>query len=394
MNTMISVNIIRRAGVLIAAAIVAVAPMGVAPAGASASTCAAWTGVQPPNPDPSFNELNGVAVLSSCNAWAVGSSHAGMGTGGAQTLILHWNGAAWKQVASPDPADLENILTGVAALSATNIWAVGFTSTTGSAEHTLILHWNGTVWQQVASPSPSPAGNFLQGVAATSASNAWAVGWYFSGNRGTNILIEHWNGTAWRRVTSPSVADGFIAGVAATSASNAWAAGGGQFGGSAFILHWNGTAWRRVALPIPDKGGLLTGVAATSARNAWAVGSSFLTNSARPIHTLILHWNGTTWQRVKSPNPRPRFNNFLQGVAATSSRNAWAVGWYFTPGVTHRHTLIEHWNGTAWQQVASPDPSSTRNVLNGVAASASRNVWAVGYYESGTVLQTFALHCC
>jgi hypothetical protein len=225
---MISANIIRRAGVFTAAAVVAVALTGIAPAGASASTCTAWTGVQPPNPDPSFNELNGVAVLSACNAWAVGSYHAGMGTGGAQTLILHWNGAVWTQVASPDPGSAENILTGVAAVSATNIWAVGFTFNTGSsAEQTLILHWNGTVWQQVASPGPSSAGSFLQGVAATSASNAWAVGFSSDTDNGPDhTLTFHWNGTAWQRVKSP---DPFgwsvLNGVAATSTRNAWAAG-------------------------------------------------------------------------------------------------------------------------------------------------------------------------
>jgi hypothetical protein len=289
MNLRISTNIIRRAGVFSAAAIVAVAPFGIAPPGASASTCAAWTGVQPPNPDPSFNELNGVAVLSSCNAWAVGSYHAGMGTGGAQTLILHWNGAVWKQVASPNPGSAENILTGVAAISATNIWAVGFSWTTGP-ERTLILHWNGMVWKQVASPSPSSGGSFLTGVAATSASNAWAVG-------------------------------------------------GEGFNGPPFILHWNGTAWRRVVIPIHFTGNILNGVAATSSRNAWAVG---VLDVEGPERTLILHWNGIAWRRVGYPNPyhEGNFTQVLQGVAATSARNAWAVGSYDSGTV--RQTLALH----------------------------------------------------
>jgi len=65
-------------------------------------------------------------------------------------------------------------LNGVAATSATNAWAVGAT-TSGK---TLILHWNGTRWTQVTSPSPSSAkyGNDLSAVTATSASSAWAVG--------------------------------------------------------------------------------------------------------------------------------------------------------------------------------------------------------------------------
>jgi hypothetical protein len=384
MNTRISAHIIRRAGIFTAAAIVAVAPLGIAPAGASASSCAAWTGVQPPNPGTSFNELTGVAVLSSCNAWAVGDYSSGSGT---QTLIVHWNGAVWKQVASPNPAAV-NILTGVAAISATNIWAVGFTRAATGPERTLIVHWNGAVWKQVASPNPSSLGNSLSGVAATSATNAWAVGGPFGPN-----LVLHWNGTAWKRVKRPKHLDGFLAGVAAISARNAWAVGGGQFGGSGFILHWNGTAWRRVAIPGPGPNiaeRSLTGVAATATRNAWAVGFTSETDTG-PTHAHILHWNGTAWKRVRSPDPGS--SSVLNGVAAASARDAWAVGYYFTsPGVAH--TLIEHWNGTAGRRVNSPDLSSTRNVLSGVAASSARNAWAVGSYDSGTVRQIFALHCC
>jgi hypothetical protein len=45
-----------------------------------------------------------------------------------------------------------------------------------------------------------------------------------------------------------------------------------------------------VASPNPGGGVFLNGVAAISAHNAWAVGS-VVDNT-----TLILHWNGTTWK--------------------------------------------------------------------------------------------------
>ena len=40
-------------------------------------------------------------------------------------------------------------------------------------------------------------------------------------------------------------------------------------------------------------------------------------------------------------------NNQLKGVAAPSSTDAWAVG-YYNNGTVDR-TLIERWNGTAWE---------------------------------------------
>src|SRR5579862_7495566 len=147
----------------------------------------------------------------------------------------------------------------------------------------------------LARPRPGDAGSFtapgdLSGVAATSARNAWAVG-----SAGVKTLIVHWNGTAWKRVPSPSpAAGGGLDGVAATSARDAWAVGGTR-GGKTLILRWNGTTWKRVPSPAPAAGGGLDGVAATAARNAWAVGTT------RGGKTLIVHWNGTAWTRVHSP---------------------------------------------------------------------------------------------
>jgi hypothetical protein len=83
-------------------------------------------------------------------------------------------------------------------------------------------------------------------------------------------------------------------------------------------------------------------VAATSATNAWAVG--FTGNS-----TLVAHWNGTAWKQVPSPNPTNEKVHALNGVAATSATNAWAVGHTSTNNGGNEKTLIAHWNGTSWK---------------------------------------------
>jgi hypothetical protein len=130
--------------------------------------------------------LSGVAATSASNAWAVGFT-------GSKALILRWNGTAWQQVPSPAPADSR--LSGVAATSASSAWAVGCSGCSTSSPKTLIMVWNGTAWKQV--PSPAPAGSRLSGVAATSASSAWAAG---STGIGTGIktLILRWNGKTWK----------------------------------------------------------------------------------------------------------------------------------------------------------------------------------------------------
>src|SRR5208282_4459235 len=96
-------------------------------------------------------------------------------------------------------------LYGVAATSATNAWAVGFTASS-QAFQTLIMRWKGTSWKRVSSPDPAGGGQ-LNGVAATAADSAWAVGSYLTGSGTAGTLIERWNGTSWKLVTgSGSVA--------------------------------------------------------------------------------------------------------------------------------------------------------------------------------------------
>src|SRR5215471_13852198 len=297
----------------------------------------------------------------------------------------------WAVTKTPNPGSPG--LTGVATTSPGNAWAVGYYLNHQSGASTLIARWNGTTWKQVPSPNPGgPTGaNYLFGVAASSATNAWAVG---SGN-----LIEHWNGAAWTQVPSHNPSPGGFAAVAATSASNAWAVGTYANGSvpDNLIEHWTGTRWAQVPSPSPGKDlNRLDGVAATSATNAWAVG--YYSQHSDPgtqtnTRTLIEHWNGTAWTQVPSPNTHS-FTSGLDGVAAISPTNAWAVGGRSKTGEgDNNKTLIEHWNGTAWTQM--PAPSRTESGLFSVAATSPTNIWAVGaYITNAGVNRTLAMHRC
>jgi hypothetical protein len=205
------------------------------------------------------------------------------------------------------------------------------------------VHWNGRTWKKV----PSPRG-YLSGVAATSARNAWAVG------DGTSVhtLILRWNGRIWKRVPSPSPGAHFypfLNGVAATSARSAWTVGDttdcGCGPGLSLTLRWDGRTWKRVASPTPGGGTSLFGVATASARSAWAVGLTGEGTSS--TKTLILRWNGTDWAKV--PSPAPRANSGLFGVATTSAGHAWAVGSTSNKNRNRDQTLILQWTGTTWK---------------------------------------------
>ncbi len=97
----------------------------------------------------------GAAAVSPDDIWAVGSvapAHAPE-----HAIIDHWNGSRWQLVSGP-PARSE--LYGVAALSANDVWAVGDASVStanGFERLALTLHWNGVAWRQVPTPNPAPS---------------------------------------------------------------------------------------------------------------------------------------------------------------------------------------------------------------------------------------------
>jgi len=84
--------------------------------------------------------------------------------------------AAWTVVKSPSPGVAGNVLPAVASVSANDVWAVGEATDATGRQLTLTEHWNGTAWSVVASPNVGSANNTLLAVAAVSTTDVWAVG--------------------------------------------------------------------------------------------------------------------------------------------------------------------------------------------------------------------------
>jgi hypothetical protein len=103
-------------------------------------------------------------VISLCNSY--------------QTLALHWNGASWKIVPSPNMTPADSFLNGVTVLSARDVWMVGIAGTVRTdTALTLIEHWDGNSWRIVVSPNVEMGNDILWAVARVPGThNAWAVG--------------------------------------------------------------------------------------------------------------------------------------------------------------------------------------------------------------------------
>ena len=134
--------------------------------------------------------------------------------------------------------------------------------------------------------------------------------------------------------------------------------------------------WEVVASP---NGGTqansLSSVAAATDSDVWAVGWTY-NQSLGAYRTVIQHWNGTRWSLVRSPNATNGYN-FLNGVSVVAANDVWAVG-QAANGSTY-NTLVEHWNGVAWSIVPSPNVAGSSNVLEAISVVSANDIWAVGY---------------
>ena len=194
--------------------------------------------------------------------------------------------------------------------------------------------------------------------------------------------------TAWAVVASPNVGSGenSLLGVTAVSPMNAWAVGWFHDGASGvsktLIQHWDGGAWSIVPSPNADAPSTLAAVDALSPNDAWAVGRFVAdTSSEAGGRTLTEHWNGSAWGLVPSPNTGIEGGNGnLRGVHALASDDVWAVGSYLPDvGAPTAQPLIERWDGEEWQIV--PGPSSSPgpwSELFAVSGTGPGDLWAVG----------------
>ena len=356
------------------------------------SACKTWTALASPNPGTGSNSLSGVAAVGPGNIWAVGSYSNGSG---GFPLIEHRNHGRWTVVSSPGVA---GSLSGIAAIAGNNMWAVGENDSAGMQE-TLIEHWNGKAWEIVSSPNFAPTGNMLAAISVVSASDIWAVGTTTSASSssGYQPLIEHWNGTVWSLSSNPAIS-GRLFSVAAISVNDAWAVGWSSAPNVTQTLteHWNGTQWSIVSSPNPSFINVLNSVVKISANNVWAAGDDTLSPAPSADYTpLIEHWDGTKWSVVSAFLQGS--SDQLAGMAAVSSHDIIVVGDYRTsldPQGPY-FTLVEQWNGTQWNGVNSPSPGSLDSDLAAAARVPKTNhVWAVGSTFDGATYGTLTEKGC
>jgi hypothetical protein len=363
---------LRLVAILFALAVV----LSVAPAQAAAT----WTKVTSPNRGTVASALQDVAMVPGTpTAWAVGYYY-DSSVGAYRTMTQRFNGTSWSIAPSLNAsATGYSQLNRVDATSSSNVWAIGYDSQAG----TLVHRYNGNNWVAMS----SPAGVAPRGLDVVSPTEVWVAGY-----AGSSATVTHWkNGTWTTRYTQASTGRHLTVfeAIAVDASGKVWAVGWDRDYNapgrpvSSLVVHFDGTSWKRESTPNPANRNTLTDVVALANGEVFAVGVAQDTSGGGITpRSLMLRRQAVTgtWSSLTVPHGEAGSQDQLQGVAAVSSTSIWAVGYYSSPSSGLYEPLLVHWMGNGTLAVSHASPALTVSALaSGVSATSDGNLWAVGY---------------
>ena len=349
--------------------------------------CDVWTVVATPDPT-GLAGYQDVAVLDPWHAYAVGWMTKGHLASRRLAIAAVWDGRRWSATTLQPPAD-ETIaweLTGVAARSDHEVWAVG-----RRGGRPLVERYDGRRWDIV--PVPRLNGRAaLEAVTAIPGSSAvWVVGWRVR-EQVNHPLAMRWTGSRWIRTVTPAAVSGLALQGVTSTGRGAWAVG--AFGlpeqgtsGPPGVLRWTGARWVRAQIPSPPVARLVS-VASGSPSDVLAVGYG-----GRHGRGFVIRWNGRRWTPVTDARI-PGLDRFgASDVAYSTAGDAWIVGGFELPG---EHEWLApaayHRVGGRWSRTMLPTPEGAA-FPEGVDAGTPHDVWVVGQ-EGGYDATPFAQHRC
>jgi hypothetical protein len=320
--------------------------------------------------------IGGLWAGGARDAWLAGDECADpvtCGTGdtiNGTVVVRHWDGTAWRVVTPPKAyidSPLDQGVGAVAATSASNAWVLAARGSE-SVDYTEALHWTGKRWT-----APARLKAAIQAAVAPSATQLWAFGQPVE--YGPPGYFAHFNGKTWTHGSFP------LSGTAAAarSASDVWV--GGDTADGLGIEHWDGHRWH--VTPLPDLGlgsgsalqyfADLLGFADVASNDVWADIGVLNSTGTNPPGTVLLHWNGKAWSRVKFPY----VGNALTPVASDGHGGIWLVT---ANGAGNNLTLwFDHYTGGHWTRAKVPSRHGGQPEMDNLSwIPGTRSLWATG----------------
>ncbi len=231
--------------------------------------------------------------------------------------MLDFAGGAWVQQTIPFLFAYDEI-SQVFAASDQDIWAIADRQRHNHLPYgSIITHWDGHTWRRI----PMPFGRFdpPSGFAATSFTDAWAVGSYADRyctlRAHSRTIAAHWDGHRWRVTPTPLIApDALFSNVQ---------------------IEPDGTA---VAL------GVAGTVTLGSNTCRWTPHSGFRIGAKEP-DVIFEHWDGHRWS-LTGRQPGSGYTAMFNVAGAATIGADWFVS----------GSLINHYAGGRWFHDPPPNP--------------------------------------
>jgi hypothetical protein len=355
-----------------------------------------------------------VACVDAADCWTAGTGIDK--NGGDVPFIEHWDGSAFKLVATPVA---KSFLQGVACASSTDCWAAGGAGTpppqtsfgqVGSFVP-LLDHYDGSKWSAVRPPNPGGMpDDELSDVSCAASDDCYAVGWTRSDDSG-RTLIEYWNGKRWQIASHAALAGqtfSAMAGIACPSKCIAVGVEQATKNDPPHVVaevqaadrlavkhshkHRTVLVWESVAMPSPPPLNDYTqvhGMACPALNDCLATGSAYFwpAGGLDPGEAVAWHWDGRRWSLIM-PN-LARSANQLSDIACLSRISCWAVGSTFTD-MDNSPAVTASWNGSKFSESSNDNPYDSDD-LDAVGCADGHCV-SVGWgANSGGAVRPFAL---
>lgn len=249
-------------------------------------------------------------------------------------------------------ADFDGELADVAVLAEDDIWAVGNENNGEANAH--LLHYDGTRWKREPLPEALGAGVHPPFLEEVGEEELWLRPQ--TPEDATVNRWAKWDGSRWSAVPSPPPAD--TGDFEAAGPDDIWALDGEQT-----ARHWDGTRWTTTQLPYGA-----SDLAVVGPDDVWAVGrrstgpgtelEGYSEGYSQPAS---MHWDGTSWKAVETPQARfeeplpPEPSAGLAQVFALDSGEVRAYGTNsFNHGEVENEPADEYirlrWNGSKWAE--------------------------------------------
>jgi hypothetical protein len=274
---------------------------------------------------------------------------------------------AWSQIRT-----FGGLVYSIGSAGRRDAWLTGIE--TANNNRILVQRWNGTRWRVVSTPRAMfTDGAVIAG--ASSAANAWVFTLTRPAVAASYAVGWHWTGHAWRSYRLP--AGTRINAAAVFSRTDAWAFG--MFGaGKPYVIRFDGRKWLRVHAPVSP-----TSASALSGHDFWIVGPATGSDKAFRFSYEAANWTGTSWRVLKLPHVRISKGMYAAWaqVLAVGPADIWIDFDLYSKSTQgpDSQTLL-HYDAGHWTQVGVPRGSMSGHlsgpfVPSNLAADGRGGIW-------------------